>query len=188
VRKINGIGPKAGARLIGLGINTVAELAQAAPALLQKHFGLGYARWLVEVAHGIDERPVVTYSEPKSLSRETTFERDLHVVRDRAVLSGIFLDLCTRLAADLQRKGYLGRTIGIKLRFDDFRTVTRDLTLPDATADAQAIHHAAGVCLKRITLDHRIRLLGVRVGTLSHKTDVEQSAQAFKHGVQLTLC
>ncbi len=188
VRKINGIGPKAGARLVGLGINTVAELAQAAPALLQKHFGLGYARWLVEVAHGIDERPVVTYSEPKSLSRETTFERDLHVVRDRAVLSGIFLDLCTRLAADLQRKGYVGRTIGIKLRFDDFRTVTRDITLPDATADAQAIHHAAGVCLKRITLDHRIRLLGVRVGSLSHKTDAEQSTEAFKHGVQLTLC
>ncbi|MEO6986276.1 MAG: DNA polymerase IV [Paralcaligenes sp.] len=184
VRKINGIGPKAGARLVGLGINTVGELARAAPALLQKHFGLGYACWLVEVAQGIDKRPVVTYSEPKSLSRETTFGRDLHVVRDRAALSEVFLDLCTRLAADLLRKGYEGRTIGIKLRFDDFRTVTRDMTLAQATADAQAIHHAAGVCLKRITLDHRIRLLGVRVGSLSHKSNVAASSLA----VQLTLC
>ncbi|GAB2904136.1 DNA polymerase IV [Paralcaligenes ginsengisoli] len=186
VRKINGIGPKAGARLAGLGINTVAELARAAPALLQEHFGLSYARWLVEVAHGTDERPVVTHSEPKSLSRETTFERDLHVVRDRAALSEVFRRLCTQLAGDLQRKAYLGRTIGIKLRFDDFRTVTRDITLPEATADAAVIHRAAGACLKRITLDHRIRLLGVRVGSLSARD--AQADDLVHQGVQLTLC
>ena len=66
------------------------------------------------------------------MSRETTFERDLHARRDRAELSAIFTQLCEQVAADLQRKGYVGRTVGIKLRFDDFRTVTRDLTLPAA--------------------------------------------------------
>ncbi|HYN58009.1 MAG TPA: DNA polymerase IV, partial [Rubrivivax sp.] len=68
---------------------------------------------------------------------------------------------------DLQRKGYVGRTIGIKLRFEDFRTVTRDLSLPDPTADAQAIRRAAGECLKRVGLERKLRLLGVRAGTLS---------------------
>ena len=73
---------------------------------------------------------MVTYSEPKSISRETTFERDLHAVRDRAALRRIFTELCVQLAGDLARKGYASKTIGIKLRFDDFKSVTRDLTLP----------------------------------------------------------
>src|SRR3546814_5974074 len=87
----------------------------------------------MDVAHGVDERPVLTHSEPKSISRETTFDRDLHVRHDRAALSEIFVKLCTQLEGDLLRKGYVGRTIGIKLRFDNFRTVTRDLTLSGVT-------------------------------------------------------
>jgi DNA polymerase-4 len=71
------------------------------------------------------------------------------------------------VAGDLQRKGYVGRTIGIKLRFEDFKTVTRDMTVEVPTADASAIRLAAGLCLKRVDLARRIRLLGVRVGTLS---------------------
>ncbi len=101
------------------------------------------------------------------MSRETTFERDLHARRDRAELTAIFTRLCEQVAADLQRKGYVGRTVGIKLRFEDFRTVTRDLTLTEATADAQAIRDAAGACLKRVDLKLRLRLLGVRVGSLA---------------------
>ena len=71
------------------------------------------------------------------------------------------------MAEDLKRKGYLSRTIGIKLRFDDFRTVTRDLTLPTPTADAVAIRRAAGECLRRVDLNRKLRLLGVRAGALS---------------------
>jgi DNA polymerase-4 len=110
---------------------------------------------------------VVTRSEPKSISRETTFEDDLHAVRDRERLSRIFTGLCVRVADDLRRKGYAGRTIGLKLRYDNFQTVTRDCTLAEPTADAAAIRRAAGQCLKRVPLDRRIRLLGVRVGALS---------------------
>jgi DNA polymerase-4 len=169
VRRINGIGPKAGAKLERLGIATIGELAARDPEELVGHFGASYGRWLHEAAHGIDERPVVTASEPVSMSRETTFERDLHAGRDRAELSRIFTSLCERVAADLQRKGYAGRTVGIKLRFDDFRTVTRDLTLPAAVADAGAIRAAAGQCLKRVDLDRRLRLLGVRVASLQRR-------------------
>jgi nucleotidyltransferase/DNA polymerase involved in DNA repair len=64
-------------------------------------------------------------------------------------------------------QGYQGRTIGIKLRFADFQTVTRDLTLPAAIDDAQAIRRAAGECLRRVPLDRKLRLLGVRVSALS---------------------
>jgi DNA polymerase-4 len=166
-RKINGIGPKASAKLASLGINTIGELAKAEPSFLQENFGLNYAEWLYAASHGLDERPVVTNSESKSISRETTFERDLDAKRDRAILSEIFTDLCTRLAGDLQRKGYVSSTIGIKLRFDDFKIVTRDLTLNQPTADAARIRRAAGECLKRAPLERKLRLLGVRASGLA---------------------
>ncbi len=165
-RRINGIGPKAAARLEALGIATIGELAAADVAVLVRHFGAHYGTWLHEAARGVDERPVVTHSEPKSLSRETTFERDLHPRRDRDALGRIFTDLCQRLGEDLRAKGYQARTIGIKLRYDDFRIATRDLTLPAWTDDPRAIRQAAGLCLKRVPLDQRLRLLGVRAAAL----------------------
>ncbi len=166
VRRINGIGPKAGERLATLGIHTIGELAAAPAALLVAHFGERSGAWLHRAAHGIDERPLETASEPRSVSRETTFARDLHVQRDRAQLSEAFTGLCQRVADDLRRKGYRSRTIGIKLRFEDFRTVTRDLTLTAPVDDAAAIRRAAGECLRRVILEQRIRLLGVRAGSL----------------------
>ena len=133
---------------------------------LIEQFGKSHGAWLHEVSWGRDERPVVTESEPVSMSRETTFERDLHAVRDRAELGAMFTRLCEQVAADLQRKGYAGRTIGIKLRFDNFQSVTRDTTIEQPTADAAAIRRQAGLKLKRVDLSRRIRLLGVRVGKL----------------------
>lgn len=165
-RKINGIGPKADEKLRGLGISTIGELAQQELDWLIDHFGQKTGAWLHDAAHGIDTRPVVLESEPVSISRETTFERDLHAVRDKTELGQIFTRLCEQVADDLQRKGYQGKTIGIKLRYDDFKGVTRDLTIEHPTADAQQIRRAAGLCLKRAPLAQRLRLLGVRVGAL----------------------
>lgn len=175
-RKINGIGPKADAKLQALGIRTIGELAaQSLPQLVQ-WFGRAYGNWLHGASWGRDDRPVVTHSEPVSMSRETTFERDLHAVRDRAELSAIFTDLCERLAQDLQRKGYMGRTVGIKLRYDDFKTATRDHTLELPMADAATLRRAAGQCLKRVPLAKRLRLLGVRVGNLVRTADWNATA------------
>jgi DNA polymerase-4 len=165
-RKINGIGPKAEARLIAAGIHTIGELAQAPRDWLIDHFGKSYGAWLYEASHGQDDRPVVTHSEPVSISRETTFERDLHAVQDRAELGAIFTRLCEQVAQDLQRKGYLGRTIGIKLRYDNFKSVTRDQSVDFYTAEPATLRRIAGQCLKRVDLQRRIRLLGVRVGSL----------------------
>ena len=181
VRKINGIGPKAGEKLAAIGVHSIGQLAQQSMTQLQMHFGRSYGEWLHHAAHGVDDRPVVTYSEPKSISRETTFERDLHARLDKDKLSEIFTALCQRVAQDLERKAYLGKTIGIKLRYDDFRTVTRDVTLTEATNDPAVIRRAAGECLKRVPLERRLRLLGVRVGGLCSKQamqDETDSSQA----------
>jgi DNA polymerase-4 len=163
-RSLNGIGPKAAAKLAEMGLHTLGELAQAEVGLLVARFGDSYGRWLHEAAHGRDDRPVVTHREPKSISRETTFERDLHPRTDRAQLGERFTRLCEQLAADLARKGVKARNIGVKLRFDDFRTVTRELSLPQPVATAADIRLWAGRCLKRAPLERRLRLLGVRAG------------------------
>ena len=193
-RRINGIGPRAAARLDTLGIRTIGELAAARIELLIEHFGANFGRWLREAAHGRDERPIVTAREAKSVSRETTFERDLHPRADREALSRILIELCRRVSGDLVRKGYLGRTVGIKLRYADFRTVTRDVTLDRATTDAEIIRGAARHCLKRVALDRRLRLLGVRVTGLARPGTAERNgandsvvANAVEPGTSLSL-
>jgi len=166
-RKMNGIGPRTDEKLKSLGLNTVGDIAARDLQWLIDSFGKSHGAWLHEASWGRDERPVVTHSEPVSFSRETTFERDLHAVRDRAELGAIFTQLCEQVAGDLQRKGYAGRTIGIKLRFDNFQTVTRDTTIESPTAEAALIRRQAGLNLKRVDLSRRIRLLGVRVGKVA---------------------
>ena len=180
-RSINGIGPKASARLETLGIRTIGQLAQSDRALLVERFGRSFGAWMYDAAHGRDERMVVTFSEPKSISRETTFEADLHPVRDRQQLSRIFTDLCIKVAGDLERKGCVGKTIGLKLRYDNFKTVTRDRTINAPTRDAATIRRAAGECLKRVVLDRRIRLLGVRVSALSKPAAEHADSDASAH-------
>ena len=165
-KRINGIGPKSNERLARLGIESIGQLAATPLEVLVRHFGAANGAWMHRAARGEDARPLVIAAEPKSLSRESTFERDLHARHDRAELGEIFTGLCVRLADDLARKGYACQTVGIKLRYADFRAVTRDLTLDAAVADAAALRRAAGQCLKRVPLEARLRLLGVRAGKL----------------------
>ena len=176
-RKINGIGPKADAKLQSLGVVTIGQLAAQELPWLIEHFGKKTGAWMHDAAHGRDDRPLVMDSEPVSMSRETTFERDLHAVRDKAELGAVFTRLCEQVAADLQRKGYVGRTIGIKLRYDNFKSVTRDLTIELPTDDAKTIRQTAGLCLKRVPLERRLRLLGVRVGGLERASETSTTEQ-----------
>jgi DNA polymerase-4 len=175
-RKINGIGPKASSHLEQLGVRTIGELAGCERSWLVQHFGPNHGTWMHESAWGRDERAVVTQSEPVSMSRETTFERDLHAVRDREELRALFTDLCERLALDLQRHGYVGKTIGIKLRYDNFQRSTREQTLEVYTSDAVMIRRAAGQCLKRAPLERRLRLLGVKAASLVRHDSLEARA------------
>ena len=175
---INGIGPKASAKLESLQIRTIGELAEADPTFLVDRFGKSYGAWLHEVAHGRDERPLTTSREPKSISRETTFERDLHPKHDREELTRILLNLCERLAEDLARKGYLAGNVGLKLRYEDFSTITRDHALEVPVADANALRDAVRTCLKRVPLERKLRLLGIRAGSLLRAEDYRSPVAA----------
>ena len=165
-RKMHGIGPKANAKLAQLGITTIGQLAAYPVHRLVQQFGRSMGLWLHQAAQGLDDRPVQTHSEPVSCSRETTFAQDLHAVQDKAQLGATFTWLCERVAEDLQRQGYGGRTVGIKLRFSDFRCVTREMTVDALLQDSATIRRLAGLCLRRAPLTQRIRLLGGRGGGL----------------------
>ena len=178
---INGIGPKASLRLQAIGIETIGQLAGAAPALLQKHFGTTYSQWLLKVAHGIDNRLVETVSEPKSRSRETTFEQDLHPRQDLEEIRSLITELSVQVAGDLARGGYGARTVGVKVRYDDFTRATRDLSLSRPTADPADVTRAALACLQRLAMRRRIRLLGVKASNLEQGSDssVQVTPQLF---------
>ncbi len=167
VSKINGIGPKATARLHDIGIKTIGDLARVSLHDLIGLFGTSTGNWMHRVARGQDDRAIVTHSDPKSISRETTFARDLDVRRDRKQLSQVLDHLCERLSQDLERKQVLAKTIGIKVKFADFRVVTRDVTLTESISDPAALRRAASECLKRIVWNDRLRLLGVKASSLS---------------------
>ena len=169
VRKINGIGPKSEARLHSLNIETIGQLAARNEATLIAQFGKSSGAWMARAAWGLDDSPITTQSEPVSISRETTFDRDLHAVRDKAELGAVLTELCTRLAADLLRKGMIARTVSIKVKYASFKTATRDTTLPAAIGDAANIRRQAALCAKRLDLTQRIRLLGVRLGGLEER-------------------
>ena len=190
-RKINGIGPKAEAKLKAQGIDTIGQLAQRELPWLQEHFGRKYGAWLYDASWGRDDSPVQVHSEPVSMSRETTFDRDLHVKADKEELGRVLTELAQQVAADLQRKGYLGRTIGVKLRYPDFKILTRDLSLPQAVDDWKSIRHAAAQAAARAPWGdrsrQRIRLLGVRVGGLVKKDENQPKAQPLGHEIQVDL-
>ncbi len=163
VRKLTGVGPKTEARLMSMGVTTIGELAARPKELLIDEFGNSYGTWLSESARGIDERPLVTHWEPKSLSRETTFEAD---VADWQVLARTLVELGNDAVADLTERGYRSKTVTIKIRFGDFETCTRARTLDAPTNSRDAIRRAAFECMKRIEFRKRVRLIGIRLSGL----------------------
>ncbi len=183
VGKINGVGPKAQEKLHAMGVNTIAQLAAQPLELLRERFGESYGVWMHESAHGIDRREVTLYSEPKSISRETTFEQDMHVRRHRDNLTQVLLHLADRLSQDLARKQRLAKTIGVKVRFADFKSLTRDITTGAVVGSANDILQAARACLKKIPFEQKgahstIRLLGIKASHLISPADLALEQQA----------
>lgn len=197
VGKINGVGPKAQEKLKSMGVSTIAELAAQPVDLLRTRFGESYGLWMHESAHGIDRREVTLYSEPKSISRETTFESDMHVRRQRDSLTQVLLQLADKLSQDLARKQRLARTIGIKVRFADFKSLTRDVTNGLSILTAEEVLQAARVCLKKIPFEDKgprstIRLLGIKASHLITPADaaiekVARESRQAKEQAQLFL-
>jgi DNA polymerase IV len=165
-KRINGIGPKANDTLAAFGIETIGQLAQVPPHLLAKKFGRSYGLWLHEAAHGRDDRAVETESESVSISRETTLDINLHLTIQANQVQTILDELAQSLARDLQRKQLLTKHVGIKVKYDDFKSLTRDLTLREATAQADILLSAGLLCLARVPTDKKIRLIGIKAAQL----------------------
>ncbi len=163
VRKLWGVGPKTEAYLKSININTIGELTVMPLEKLTEHFGPSYGNYLHGASKGIDESPLVTHWEPKSSSRETTFQRDTN---DWQTIAKVLAGLTKEVAEDIKRSGYLCRTVTIKIRFDDFKTYTRAKTMTEFTDSNEVIRKAAFEALSRIKLEKKVRLIGVRVSGL----------------------
>ena len=163
ISKLWGVGPKTAARLEALGLHTIGELMQAPPAKLKATFGL----WALELqnrARGLDTSSVETDRETKSISRETTFVKD---VGDLERLKHVLLELCEQVGQDLRAEGLQARTIAIKLRWPSFQTITRQTTLRPPTDSTSDIYRAAETLLEAaVKRGARVRLLGVRATNL----------------------
>jgi DNA polymerase IV len=164
VRVLWGIGPVTAQRLAALGVQTVGDLTLLDEQQLQARLGQ-YGLDLARRARGIDTRPVSTEHETKSVSQERTFRRDLNDVQ---VLAQQLQHLSQGVAHRLERHGLAAATIGVKIRYADFTTLSRQMTLDVPTDDEQTIYHAAWALFERTWKRGRpIRLLGVAGRNLS---------------------
>jgi len=166
VRRLSGVGPKSEQALRDAGFQTVGQVAEAPPSLLEALFGSRGAM-LREMARGEDGRPVEPEQERKSVGAETTFPRDLADGPElRAELQRVVRDVAERL----QRSRARSRTIAIKLRYADFTTITRQASRPQPTDDPAEILAAANGLLDKVVQDgDRFRLLGVQCSNLAEE-------------------
>ena len=183
VGKLWGVGPKTEKRLQQLGLRTIGEIAQQPIARLRRLLG-AWGDVVYELSRGLDERPVEPAREMKSVSAETTFARDLY---DEAQMRRALTTSSKDVARRLQREGVRGKTIAIKVRFKDFRTLTRQTTLPEATDRAETIRQTSHQLLAELDRGGQgVRLLGVRAtGLESGAKQLSLFAPEVQRRVQL---
>ncbi len=168
VRALWGVGPATHRRLARLGVRTIGDLAGVPLAALAAAVGRTHAEHLHRLARGIDERPVVAHQPPKSVGNEETFPADHH---DRDSLRPELVRLADATAARLRALGVTGRTVTIKVRFHDFRTVTRSVTLADPVSSGPLVARAAKALLDGVDPAPGVRLIGVSVTGLAGTGD-----------------
>jgi len=189
---VPGIGPKTSQRLRALGLSTLAALAGAPEPLLVEHFGPNLGRDLLRRARFEGARSVGAPRKVVSESRERTFERD---IADPQELRGELARLARELGDGLRARARHGRTIAIKVRLNDFTTVTRARTLQRATCDPSLVQEVALQLLDAYAPPRPVRLLGVRVAGLSEQDGgededdrrLEADAEAARERAQLAL-
>jgi DNA polymerase-4 len=168
-----GIGPKTAERLEHQGIDTLGALAGTPEDQLSEWFGARLGPWLGRLARFEDDRGIETVRIAKSESRETTFDHD---IRDLPELEEQLRRLTEELCATLARQEQRGRTIGIKVRYDDFSTVTRARSLAAAVNELDAVWPVALELLRRLDPPRPVRLVGVRVAGLDEGSPSAESA------------
>ena len=165
-RLIPGIGPKTASRLEARGVDTLAKLRAVPEERLIRSFGANLGAHIARLARFEDERAIETVRIAKSESCETTFDEDL---RGLEALEPVLERLSLRLCEGLERQDRRGRTIGIKVRFDDFSTVTRARSVAAPVNDLETVLGVARELLVRLAPERPVRLLGVRVAGLDEE-------------------
>jgi DNA polymerase IV (archaeal DinB-like DNA polymerase) len=169
IRKIPGVGPKTEGRLKDLKIETIGDLAAINPELLTRLFGSWGAR-LHEYAYGIDYSEVIEEYETKSIGREVTFEEDIDVADEGQIL-GILDELAEEIHKELIDSGFRFKTITIKVRYEHFDTYTRAKSLSFQTNDLNILrNNAKRLIYAFLRGNKKVRLIGLRVSTLIHKS------------------
>jgi len=170
---VPGIGPKTVVKLGGLGIRTLADLGSREPAELEAAFGPRSGAWLHARGRLRDETPISVSRETKSQSAETTFDVD---VRDPAELQSHLSELAEELCRRLRKRRLEGRTIGIKVRLDDWTNVSRSHTVEQPTNDPAVVGSVALELLRAYDPQRPVRLLGVRLASFGSGEDAEPAA------------
>ncbi len=170
IRRLWGVGPAAEGELTALGVRTIGDLTRLGRKRLEARLGASGAH-LVELAQGIDDRPVVPWHDPKSIGAEETFGRD---TRDAGLMRATLLAQADRVAAELRAAGLRGRTVTLKLRFADFHTITRRGTDDAPTDDGGEIFRRVWAAFSRVPRPQAIRLIGVSVSSFVSAADPQQ--------------
>ena len=158
-RRLSGVGPKAEELLLEHGIKTIGDLANAEPGRVERLIG-SRGSSLVRTAQGIDESEISTNRERKSVSAETTFARDVGLGTE---FDAATRRLCEEVAGYLEGKGLWARTVTLKLRYSDFKTVTRQSGAALAVQSSESISQAVSSLLDKLEpTDRRFRLVGVK--------------------------
>lgn len=164
VQALWGVGPATAARLGRLGVVTVGDLAAVPPAALVAALGRAHGTQLHQLASGVDDRVVEPDREVRSVGHEETFATDLH---DRQELERQVVRMADAVSGRLRRAGRAGRTVTVKVRFHDFRTITRSVTLGAPVDTAPGVARAAKGLLASVDPAPGVRLLGVSVSGLA---------------------
>jgi DNA polymerase-4 len=181
---IPGIGPKTVSKLESKGIRTLADLRAQDPGELERSFGPRQGRWLHRRARLEDETPVTTERETKSQSAETTFDVDVH---DRDEMERHVAELAKELCRRLRKRELAGRTIGIKVRLDDWTNASRSHTVEQPTNDPAVVAPVALDLLRAYDPPRPVRLLGVRVASFGAGEEVQESPAEERDQLQLGL-
>lgn len=172
IGRLWGVGKATNQEFQKMGVQTIGDVRRLDLETLSKQFGqVGERFW--ELAHGQDDRQVIPDREAKSISHETTFSTDIH---EAEILQSWLQELTEQVARRLRRSGLRGRTVQLKLRFADFRTITRSQTLPQSTNSTDELWHAATTLFQQSLPQrhHGIRLLGMGVSSLESRRQPRQ--------------
>jgi DNA polymerase-4 len=171
-----GIGERTGSKLRAMGIRRVGDLKGMPPSFFKTHFG-SRGRAMMEFCRGVDQRELELGSDPKSMSEETTFSRD---VADMNTLSSTLLGLAEALGYRLRSSGFMARTVTLKLRTEDFESTSRSKSLRSPTADDMLLYQAARDLLGAGTGTKRVRLTGIQVSNLVSRRDALHQGDLFE--------